>query len=48
VAGHLRRVRKVARPEAVVKRAQEYGITVPEKYMFVRPFGKGKRDGESN
>gem|GEM_PF-6686231 len=41
VAGHLRRVRKAASPEAA-ERVREYGIAVPEGYTFVRPFRKGR------
>jgi len=41
VAGHLRRVKKSANPEAV-ERARQYGIEVPEGFTFVRPFKKGK------
>ncbi|AEG14486.1 hypothetical protein Desku_0887 [Desulfofundulus kuznetsovii DSM 6115] len=46
VAGHLRRVRKSASPEAV-ERAKNYGIEVPEGFTFVRPFNKGE-GGEFN
>jgi len=42
VAGHLRRVKKSASPEAI-ERARQYGIEVPEGFTFVRPFKKGKK-----
>jgi len=43
VAGHLRRVKKHASPEAV-ERARYYGIQVPDGYTFIRPFRKGMRE----